>query len=237
MQGGKLYATVQERLVAAHGEDAKPAGIVAIKTSVADALSGGQTVVQAEVTFTDGRIFTGMSLARFDATRGADATNPIECAETSAVGRALAFAGYYGSDDGLAGAEEVRDARRFGPINRVGGGVSAPAPGRAPSVGTQAQGRIAQDAGAGPRPAQPGPYERGGAAGDDPGPLEAPDWPAGVTRGAAGATGFNSGAPITPKQIEALKRWKVPDDQMPTTRADASAMMSKLIEEKGQQRG
>jgi hypothetical protein len=110
MRGNKMYLTVHERLAAAHGEQAQPRGIASITT---EAFAVGPAVlVRATVTFTDGRVFTGLSQAQFDATTGADATNPTECAETSAVGRALAFAGYPGSEDGLAGAEEVAQAQR-----------------------------------------------------------------------------------------------------------------------------
>ncbi len=114
MKGGKSYATVQERLTAAHGETARPEGITSIVTVLQSLPSSSGPVVFAiaTITFTDGRIFTGISEAQFDATSGADKTNPIEVADTSAVGRALAMAGYYGSDEGLAGAEEVRDAQR-----------------------------------------------------------------------------------------------------------------------------
>lgn len=111
---GKQYATVQERLSAAHGEKAQPVGIQGILTEPVSlpAPVGAVVVIRATVTFEDGRQFTGISEAQFDATSGADKTNPVEVAETSAVGRALAMAGYYGSEDGIAGAEEVRQAQR-----------------------------------------------------------------------------------------------------------------------------
>ncbi|HXI15393.1 MAG TPA: hypothetical protein VNM48_03405 [Chloroflexota bacterium] len=114
MRGGKAYSTVQERLTAAHGEAARPEGIASIVTTLQSLPSSSGPVVFAiaTVTFTDGRTFTGISEAQFDATSGADKTNPVEVAETSSVGRALSMAGFYGSDDGLAGAEEVRGAER-----------------------------------------------------------------------------------------------------------------------------
>ncbi|HXI16862.1 MAG TPA: hypothetical protein VNM48_10850 [Chloroflexota bacterium] len=114
MRGGRSYSTVQERLTAAHGETARPEGIASIVTALQSLPSSSGPVVfaVATITFTDGRTFTGISEAQFDATSGADKTNPVEVAETSSVGRALSMAGFYGSDDGLAGAEEVRDAQR-----------------------------------------------------------------------------------------------------------------------------
>lgn len=111
MRGGKQYRTVQERLVDAHGESGAPTGVQSIVTN-AQAIGGSALLVCATVTFQDGRIFTGLSEVPQGARSGAESTNPWEVAETSAVGRALAMAGYYGSDDGLAGAEEMREAQR-----------------------------------------------------------------------------------------------------------------------------
>ena len=107
MVKGKRYETVAERVAQAHGEEIKPVGIHGITTEP-QAL-GDTVVVKATVQFKDGRTFTG--LAEVIATSsGAQSTNPVECAETSAVGRALAMAGYFGSGDGMAGAEEVQSA-------------------------------------------------------------------------------------------------------------------------------
>ena len=113
MRGGKMYATVQERLKAAHG-DALPVGIKSIVTEPISVptLHGATLLIKATVTFEDGSHYTGLSEVPFDATSGAEKTNPVEVAETSAAGRALAFAGYYGSETGLAGAEEMREAQR-----------------------------------------------------------------------------------------------------------------------------
>jgi len=49
--------------------------------------------------------------------------SPIETAETSAVGRALAMAGWFGSGDGIAGAEEVRVAEGRASRAPSGGGI------------------------------------------------------------------------------------------------------------------
>lgn len=212
---GKLYNTVQERLKAAHGEDAKPAGVREIRTDIRWGGVQGHAVVVATVVFADGREFTGMSLARFDATRGADATNPVECAETSAVGRALAFAGYYGSDDGLAGAEELRDAQRFGPV-------------RKPGVATNGAARVDEDLGRGsaaPRPVQRA-NPQDGPAYDESGPPSA-----GYDGGAGSAS-----PPATEKQLLAIGRLsnalgKLEVKTEGLTRYTASELISRLSAE------
>ena len=116
MHGGKMYATVNERLRAAHLET-PPKGIQSIFTETISVMTphGPGAVVRATITFLGsepGQQFTGIAEVPFDGQRGPEKTNPWEVAETSAVGRALAMAGYYGSDDGLAGAEEMREAQR-----------------------------------------------------------------------------------------------------------------------------
>jgi len=59
-------------------------------------------MVKATIT-TDKGIFTGISAA--DPSKSIEAKTPVEVAETSAVGRALAFAGYAGSE--IASANEM----------------------------------------------------------------------------------------------------------------------------------
>jgi len=108
---GVAYETVHARLDAAHDTGARPKGIKSIATSPMEV--AGRIVVCATVTFEDGREFSGISEAKLDATSGADRDAPIECAETSAVGRALANAGYFGSG-GLASQDEIRSAQARG---------------------------------------------------------------------------------------------------------------------------
>lgn len=108
---GRDYKTVAERLKEAHGTThPRPDGIAAIRTNCE--LHGTVLVVKATVTFIDKREFTGHSLVDFQATGKAERDAPLETCETSAVGRALAMAGYPGSDAGLAGAEELAIANR-----------------------------------------------------------------------------------------------------------------------------
>ena len=113
---GRSYATVAERLEAAHGAKLRPTGITSIRTQFEQA--GEFVLCRAQVTFEDGRTFGGTAEVTRGTGRGPQASSPVETAETSAIGRALAAAGYFGSDDGIAGAEEVRIAQ--------GRGVPAP---------------------------------------------------------------------------------------------------------------
>ena len=109
---GKTYHTVASRLHQARGTDQPPTGITSITTTLLDHM--GRLFVHAQVTFIDGSTFTGLEEAYTgdQAERGAEQDAPVPTAETSAVGRALAFAGYPGSDDSIAGAEEVRRAQQ-----------------------------------------------------------------------------------------------------------------------------
>jgi hypothetical protein len=104
MQGGKEYFTVAERLTLAHGEDNKPHGIKSIDTIIVT--DSEYPYIKAIVTFNDERMFSGTASIRSGG-RGAEATNPLEVAETSAVGRALAFGGWSGSELSIASADEV----------------------------------------------------------------------------------------------------------------------------------
>ena len=114
---GTRYATVSDRLGVAHAGD-RPSGIQAIETEFRSV--GSFTLCVATVTFIDGRRFSGTAELTLGQGHGPQAQAPLETCETSAVGRALAFAGYPGSETGLAGAEEVAVAQARGvrPIER-----------------------------------------------------------------------------------------------------------------------
>jgi hypothetical protein len=107
---GKSYWTVAERITLAHGEEGiKPVGIQSVETRLEGV--GQVLVVHATVTFVDGRVFEGMSMVNADSRSPAERNAPVETCETSAVGRALAFAGFFGSPEGIAGAEELHLAQ------------------------------------------------------------------------------------------------------------------------------
>ena len=99
---GKEYITVAERLTKAHAELKQ----ISITTEV---LFQDPVVIKATVTTPKG-VFTGISAA--NPSKTIEAQSPYEVAESSAVGRALAFAGYE-TTNGIASAEEIKKAERW----------------------------------------------------------------------------------------------------------------------------
>ncbi|MEI6180624.1 MAG: hypothetical protein WCP31_07715 [Chloroflexales bacterium] len=101
------YVPVHERLAAAHAD-----GIERITTTPPAMLNESHGYMQSTVVMRDGRSAMGTASFRLDLSgKSAQATNPIEDGETSAVGRALALLGYE-SKRGIASREEVIEARR-----------------------------------------------------------------------------------------------------------------------------
>lgn len=94
---GKQYVTVSERLIQADKE---------IKSITTEVLYQTPVVVKATVVTTKGT-FTGISAA--NQLKAIEKQSPYEVAETSAVGRALGFAGY-GITESIASAEEMAKA-------------------------------------------------------------------------------------------------------------------------------
>ena len=95
----KLYKTVAERLDEAHAQS----DLEGVETEVL--YLEPQIMVKATITTKKGT-FTGISAA--DPNKAIEKKTPVEVAETSAVGRALAFAGYAGSE--IASADEMYKA-------------------------------------------------------------------------------------------------------------------------------
>lgn len=102
---GKQYVTVAERVAALH--DARNGTEVHVETWIAGEDEKSITI-GAKVT-TPAGTFTGH--ARSDKSeRSIEGQSPLEVAETSAVGRALGFAGL-GVVEGIASADEVKAAQ------------------------------------------------------------------------------------------------------------------------------
>jgi hypothetical protein len=96
---GKEYITVAERVQAFHSETKDK--VVSITTEFLP--NGGLIVCQATVKIGD-QVFQGTSAA--NPAKAIEKTSPYEVAETSAVGRALGFAGF-GIIEGIASADEM----------------------------------------------------------------------------------------------------------------------------------
>lgn len=95
---GKDYMTVARRVELAYQEKA----LESVETEV---LNHDPIVIRAKVVVR-GNVFTGISSVNTDSAKQIEKENPYEVAETSAVGRALGFAGY-GLLESIASADEV----------------------------------------------------------------------------------------------------------------------------------
>ena len=101
---GKPYSTVAERVVAAHA-----AGGFSILATDVLPLGSDRFYVKVQIEY-NRRRYIGMSEVPRNGKPGSpEATAPLEVAETSALGRALAFAGF-GVDGSIASADEMRRA-------------------------------------------------------------------------------------------------------------------------------
>ena len=95
---GKDYVTVAGRVQMAHEANEK---VLSITTEL---VQNEPVLVKATVTTPKG-VFTGYSASYGDPKKPIEKQSPFEVAETSAVGRALGFAGY-GVIEAIASAEE-----------------------------------------------------------------------------------------------------------------------------------
>ena len=112
------YVTVAERLTQAHEQ------LVTVVTELPTMLTDVMGYIRATVALKDGRSATATASFRLDLqNRSAQATNPLEDSETSAIGRALGFLGY-GSSKSVASREEVQEAQRRADTPANGSGAS-----------------------------------------------------------------------------------------------------------------
>lgn len=99
---GKDYVTVARRVELAHEANEKTF------TITTELVQQDPVLIKATVITPKGT-FTGYSASYGDPKKPIEKQSPFEVAETSAVGRALGFAGY-GVVEGLASADEMRKA-------------------------------------------------------------------------------------------------------------------------------
>jgi hypothetical protein len=98
---GKEYVTVHERVAKAH-EELKGRDF----SITSEVLSNDPVVIKATVTIGE-NVYTGISAA--NPAKTIEKQSPYEVAETSAVGRALGFAGF-GIANGIATQDEINKA-------------------------------------------------------------------------------------------------------------------------------
>ena len=118
------YMGVDGRVAMARDDHRTHGGTLVMQTVFETEPVSGQLLCRATVTSS---LYVGVTAhARvFVEGSGVNQTNPLENAETSAIGRALGFLGGYGLfGTGLASAEEVLAAREWHEIR----GESGPAP-------------------------------------------------------------------------------------------------------------
>lgn len=127
VRGGNKYITVAQRVQEAHHAGAYEPGYSIVRS---EPLTIGDNYLWQVEIVVSGCNFTGTASINFGG-KGADQTNPVENAETSALGRALGFAGF-GSIESIASADEVYEAKR-----RQAAGYQSQAP--KPKLATEQQ--------------------------------------------------------------------------------------------------
>lgn len=101
---GKAYVEVAERVRLVYDQKREFEVVESAPFSI------GDRCLWRVVVKVDGKCYVGNAEAKLNARSGPDSTNPFECAETSALGRALAFAGF-GSVESIASFDEVYRAQ------------------------------------------------------------------------------------------------------------------------------
>jgi hypothetical protein len=109
------YFTVDGRIKMAMDEHRDKGGTCELQTTFETEPHSGQLVCRATVRSTLFGQFTATARVFLGARAGANATNPLETGETSAVGRVLGFMGYGLVGSGIASAEEVQLAQALRP--------------------------------------------------------------------------------------------------------------------------
>jgi hypothetical protein len=129
---GKSYVEVAERVRLVHDQKREFELMESEPYAVADRWIWRVSIL------VDGKTYKGNAEVKLNAPKNTpDGTNPFECAETSALGRALAFAGM-GTVESIASFDEVYRAMQSQDANQRTPAPTAPAPAeRKPEQNTQ----------------------------------------------------------------------------------------------------
>jgi len=104
---GKEYKPVSLRIEEFRADHPLPDGPLCIRTELVS-IDADTVVMRSEIADMEGRILATGYAEEVRTNRGINATSALENCETSAIGRALAFAGFAG--DEIASADEVANA-------------------------------------------------------------------------------------------------------------------------------
>jgi hypothetical protein len=130
---GKNYVEVSERVNQVHEQKAEFDILISEPVAIADRW------LWKSVIKINGHEYRGNAEVKMNAPKNTpDGTNPFECAETSAIGRALGFAGF-GSVESIASRDEIERGKPFAgepaeaPAQPARRPASAPAPRQQPA--------------------------------------------------------------------------------------------------------
>jgi hypothetical protein len=119
VKGGKLYSMVKDRIEVFRQEFGSEYGIETVVDYDAGFADGAAVIASARIMDTDNRIIASGWAVEFVGSSNITDASPVEVAETSAIGRALACFGLHGGE--YASLNEVEAAERKQEFRQPGG--------------------------------------------------------------------------------------------------------------------